>query len=139
MEMNSELNFMKTKENALLGAARVPLDSLYFPPRAEARVQNPKNEERLLEVFRNYRCERLDRQRRIPVTVSAIYLKSVVQISGLPPQSLFAAEPPFLNLPCETPVRALRGRHRWEAAKRYYLDPQDRWWTVTFYDEDGKL
>lgn len=137
--MDHELEFLTAKTNAYLGAARVPLDSLCFPPHDSVHVRNKKKEDRLLNNFAEFQCQRLGFRHRIPVVISVANLQAALNNSHLSSPSLFAVEPPLLQLPNDPPVVALRGRHRCEAARRYFQNPQDRWWTVTFYNKDGNF
>jgi hypothetical protein len=98
---------------------------------------SPLLEKRLLEIFSGYSCQRLAHENRIPVLISPKYLQQALEAANLPLGSIKDVEPPFLDLPHEPALLALSGRHRWEAAKKFYNEPQDRWWSVSLLNEDG--
>lgn len=132
----NEGSFAKIQENAYLGSARICLDNLYFAPHA-SRIDNEKCEARLLNLFRDYSCDRDAYENRIPVAVSQELLRQALEKANMPISSIREAVPPFLPLPSTIELLALRGRHRWKAAKRFYNEPTDRWWTVVFFDANG--
>ncbi|GLA67336.1 hypothetical protein AtubIFM54640_010316 [Aspergillus tubingensis] len=132
----NEGSFAKIQENAYLGSARICLDNLYFAPHA-SRIDNEKCEARLLNLFRDYSCDRDAYENRIPVAVSQELLRQALEKANMPISSIREAVPPFLPLPSTIELLALRGRHRWKAAKRFYNEPTDRWWTVVFFDANA--
>jgi hypothetical protein len=134
MDLEKEVLLIKTR--AYLGAARVPLESLRFSS-IGSRMPNEDCEKRLLEIFSGYSCQRLAHENRIPVLISPKYLQQALEAANLPLGSIKDVEPPFLDLPHEPALLALSGRHRWEAAKKFYNEPQDRWWSVSLLNEDG--
>ena len=112
------------------GSIRVPLDQLEFPFPNDAAVPylDPKNVQRLIHVFELEGCFRDDHENRIPALVSRKALKRV----GVVP-SRHGAVSLVKQLP-GGPLKGLHGRHRHAAAKEYFLDASERWWTVDLYD-----
>jgi hypothetical protein len=136
--METDLDLLHIKANAHLGAARIPLESLQFLTPG-SRIPNDECQTRLLGIFNKFSCERLDHVNRIPVVISLEFLQGALAAAKLSMESIKATDPPFLPLPLEPCVLALRGRHRWEAAKKRYHKPEDRWWTVILLNEAGKI
>ncbi|KAL4862025.1 hypothetical protein BDV12DRAFT_179456 [Aspergillus spectabilis] len=127
----------KTKLNACFGAARVSLESIRFLPENLPRFRDERNEERLVSIFQENQCDRLDHQNRIPVTISARALNDILISNNITLSALKTSEPPFLNISPESPLIALHGWHRYESAKRHFHDTDHRWWIVTLYDSEG--
>lgn len=131
-----QTSFADIQEKAYLGAARISLDNIYFAPHA-SRLDNDRCEARLLNLFRDYSCDRDAYENRIPVAVSQELLQRALEDARMPMSCIREAVPPFLPLPPDTKILALRGRHRWKAAKRFYNEPTDRWWTVVLFDAES--
>ncbi|PYH40586.1 uncharacterized protein BP01DRAFT_361090 [Aspergillus saccharolyticus JOP 1030-1] len=133
--MDSE-TFSREKHKAWLGTAKIPLDSLEFPVH-ESRMDNRRCETRLLKLFREQSCERYAYDNYITAVIRRKDLLQALQESNMTIESLHQSEPPFLEIPSGLPIMGLRGKHRWMAARKYFSNPADRWWTVLFFDLDA--
>lgn len=116
-----------------LGAAKVSIYQIQFDPPLP-RDLDPKNLDRLREIFRKNRCRRLDVDNHVPAIVSRQDLADALRKAGTSQRSLLT------NNPYQSPqlgfltgqLRALHGRHRVQAGAEV-LPPADRWWMVDLY------
>lgn len=121
--------------HAVLGSARVPLNSIRF---WEPRLFKKQNVERLLMVFQTYQVSRLPVENQIPVLISESHLSEVLRDSRLTVGDLGLVDPPFLPVTKQRPLLALRGVLRGTAAQRYFRDfPSEQWWTVLLIRAEG--
>ncbi|RDH35881.1 hypothetical protein BDQ94DRAFT_158059 [Aspergillus welwitschiae] len=102
-----QTSFADIQEKAYLGAARISLDNIYFAPHA-SRLDNDRCEARLLNLFRDYSCDRDAYENRIPVAVSQELLRRALEDARMPMSCIREAVPPFLPLPPDTKILALR-------------------------------
>ena len=118
-----------------LGTAKVPINHIQFDPPLP-RDLDPKNLNRLREIFRKNRCRRLDIDHHVPSFVSHHDLNLALQRANVPQGSLLTNDPRHFPLLGFIPghLRALHGRHRVQAGAEM-LPPADRWWTVDLYSD----
>ncbi|KAI9036318.1 uncharacterized protein KD926_002082 [Aspergillus affinis] len=126
---------LRILNDAYLGHARVPLESLYYQ-NSGGRVFSELNKERLLEIYSNAGCERMTAPHFIMALISPVELDKYLKANSMSRSSLSLGEMPFLRLPSSPTLHALSGRHRWEAAKEFYTTPQDRWWAVVLFNKE---
>ncbi|KAK9604418.1 hypothetical protein V6Z93_002386 [Aspergillus fumigatus] len=131
-----ELQLATERRLKYLGTAKVPINNIQFDPPLP-RDLDPKNLNRLREIFRKNRCRRLDIDNHVPAIVSHHDLRLALQRANVPRGSLLTDDPqhfPFLGFMAGQ-LRALHGRHRVQAGAEI-LPPADRWWTVDLYSND---
>ncbi|KAL4889154.1 hypothetical protein BDV59DRAFT_205428 [Aspergillus ambiguus] len=119
-----------------LGTAKVHINQIQFDPPLP-RDLDPKNLNRLREIFRKNRCRRLDVDNHVPAIVSQHDLSLTLQKANVPRRLLLTNDPqhfPLLGFSVGQ-LRALHGRHRVQAGAEM-LPPADRWWTVDLYSDD---
>ncbi|KAL6229549.1 hypothetical protein BDW75DRAFT_249578 [Aspergillus navahoensis] len=131
-----ELRLATERRLKYLGTAKVPINNIHFDPPLP-RDLDPKNLNRLREVFRKNRCRRLDIDNHVPAIVSHHDLNLALQTANVPRGSLLTNDPRHFPLLGFIPghLRALHGRHRVQAGAEM-LPPADRWWTVDLYSDD---
>jgi hypothetical protein len=118
-----------------IGAAKVSIRQIQFEPPLP-RDLDPKNLDRLRNIFRKNRCRRLDVHNHVPATVSRHDLADALQKANIPQESLLTTEGRHIpRLEFRTgQIRGLHGRHRVQAGVAV-LPPADRWWTVDLYTD----
>ncbi|KAI1192075.1 hypothetical protein F5B17DRAFT_379380 [Nemania serpens] len=110
------------------GTAKISLDCLFFDPEGELSKEKTS---RLVDIFKQEGCDRLNDSHAIPGNVTADLLSASLRQSNLSTADLRGSEPPALRLPTGMHVSCLYGRHRVEALRRLgHLSP---WWTVKLY------
>lgn len=128
-----EIRLATERRLKYIGTAKVNIYHIQFDPPLP-RDLDPKNLDRLREVFRKNRCRRLDVDNHVPATVSRQDLADALRNANVPQQSLLTSEPhqsPQLGFTIGQ-LRALHGRHRVQAGAEV-LPPTDRWWMVDLY------
>ncbi|KAL6712964.1 hypothetical protein ACLMJK_009519 [Lecanora helva] len=99
----------------------------------------PENVQRLQNIFAVEGCHRLDPAHHVAALVSQEELDTLLACSNLSEATLthtsHAEGPPKARLNAGTRLRILHGRHRLEAARRYF-SPFEAWWTVDLYLDD---
>lgn len=70
-----ELRLATERRLKYLGTAKVPINNIYFDPPLP-RDLDPKNLNRLREIFRKNRCRRLDIDNHVPAIVFTMILIS---------------------------------------------------------------
>jgi hypothetical protein len=98
------------------------------------RDLDPKNLNRLREIFRKNRCRRLDVDNHVPAIVSQGDLAGALRNANISQRALLTDNPhqlPQLRFAAGQ-LLALHGRHRVQAGAEV-LPPADRWWTVDLY------
>lgn len=135
MAYNEEARFAE-KQNHFVGCAKVHLKHLTFDLNGSQPADltiDPKNVERLIQVFKLEGCLRLDLAHHIPAVINAQFLRESLRHSQIPETSLYGRQnPPALSFPDNTYLLCLHGKHRIAAAKNILL-PGDMWWTVDLY------
>ncbi|KJF60725.1 uncharacterized protein CIMG_12218 [Coccidioides immitis RS] len=132
-----ELQLAREKEGSLLGIARISLEHLRFEEndgigtRSVASDAGKKQVKRLLARFKRDRCRRLNPDYWIEAVISPDTLRQILNYNSL--ESLQPGTFPFLELRPEWTVLCLQGRIR-AAAAAEWLEPDDRWWIIKFYD-----
>jgi hypothetical protein len=110
-----------------IDASKVSFCQIQFEPPLP-RDLDPKNLDRLRNIFRKNRCRRLDVQNHVPATVSRHNLAEALQKANVPQESLLTAggqQIPRLEF-LAGQLRGLHGRHRVQAGVEV-LAPADRW------------
>ena len=128
-----DLQVFREKSRTFCGSVKVPINKLQY----ERTTENPrqfdgKNVTRLLRIFEEEGCVRLEPEHYVPVLISRDALPPVLRSRNL--GDVVLEEPQFFEP--DQPLTYLHGRHRLEAAKKY-LAANDRWWVVNLY-ADGK-
>lgn len=116
-----------------IGAAKVSISQIQFEPPLP-RDLDPKNLDRLRNVFRKNSCHRLDVNNHVPAVVSQQDLTSALRKANVTRQSLLtndAHQLPRLAF-LMGQLQGLHGRHRLQVGAEM-LPPADRWWTVDLY------
>ena len=141
MQSEAEKNERKITEDRSAnyrGTVRVRFEFLEFDTEG-SRELDPKNVERLIEVYKTARCLRLESEHRIPATISQQSLDLAIKRNGTSLENLLSCPqelPLELKFPLNYKLICLHGQHRVEAAKRWgKLSPKDRWWAVDLYLE----
>jgi len=128
-----ELQLFREKSRTFCGSVKVPIDKLQH----ESIPTNPRqfdnnNVARLLKVFEDEKCLRLEPDHYISALISRDALPQVLRFDNI---GDFILQKPRFFEP-KHPLTYLHGRHRLEAAKKY-LAANDKWWVVNLY-ADGK-
>lgn len=121
------------------GTARVSLDQIQFDPPLPRNL-DPKNLERLEQVFRTDRCRRLDVKNHIPAITSRQDLNDALERARIPRGSLmtgFTDQSPLIRF-SPGKLLGLHGRHRIQVGSEL-LAPIDRWWMVDLYLDGSAL
>lgn len=85
------------------GTAKVSLDQIQFDPPLPRNL-DPKNLERLEQVFREDCCRRYNVENYVPAVVSQQDLTSALELAGVPQESLMTDSPdqsPLIRFPPE--------------------------------------
>ncbi|KAJ5976578.1 hypothetical protein N7481_010285 [Penicillium waksmanii] len=131
-----EVRLAAERRMKYIGAAKISICQIQFEPPLP-RDLDPKNLDRLRNIFRKNRCRRLDVQNHVPATVSRHNLAEALQKANVPQEALLTTEGrQILRLEFRAgQLRGLHGRHRVQAGVEV-LPPADRWWTVDLYTDD---
>ena len=126
---------------AFVGRAKVSLQSLHFEASldtdiAEIRPLDPRNVDRLLDIFHLTKADRLNSCYYVPGGISGDDLQTALSNASLALDDLRGRQISDLRLPNDT-ITLYRGRHRLAAAKQH-LAPNDQWWIVDLYQKEGK-
>ena len=132
---NIDLFVFREKSRTFCGSVKVCLDKLQpEPPPLNRRQLDEKNILALVRRFGSEGCLRHDPDFYVPALISRQSLPSDVSPrnngSSFFPQE--NGEPPDFH-PAE-PLVYLQGRHRLEAARRFW-DRTERWWIVNLYSD----
>ncbi|KKZ60268.1 hypothetical protein EMCG_04995 [[Emmonsia] crescens] len=133
----SDLNLSVEKNICVLGSAKVDLVHLNFGGEQAgvvARHVNRSNVKWLLDKFETDRCRRLEPQHWIPVIIQRTAFQQILRHNLM--TNLSQPFPVAVNLPIDWKLQCLQGRVR-KAAAAEWLDPNDQWWVVKFYDAGG--
>ncbi|GFF50438.1 hypothetical protein IFM46972_09044 [Aspergillus udagawae] len=134
-----EIRLAAERRRKYIGTAKVSISQILFDPPLP-RDLDPKNLDRLREIFRKNRCRRLDVDNHVPAIVSQGDLADALRNANVSERALLTNDPhQLLQLRFAAgQLRALHGRHRVQAGAEV-LPPADRWWTVDLYlDEIGE-
>ena len=96
---------------------------------------NAKNVDRLIQVFKIEGCYCLDSDHHISAIISRQSFEQVLQDTNINHYTLINSNDPPLIWPEGATV--LHGRH-WLTATQNYLNPNEQWWVVDFYN-DGEV
>lgn len=138
----NEYEAFLAKVAAQYGVARVALDRIWFDEMADdSRTLDPAHVSRLLQLFQQGQCDRLDPDHYLSAVISDQLLHRVLERAQLSIESLRLTEPPFLPLRGEEYLVGIDGLHRHQAAVQYFSNrpERDRWWIVKLYDDRGEL
>ena len=128
-----DLQLFREKSRTFCGLVKVPIDKLHHEtiPTNPRQFDN-KNVARLLKVFEDNECLRLEPDHYVSALISRDALPQFLRSGNI--GDFILQEPQFFEP--EHPLIYLHGRHRLEAAKKY-LAANDKWWVVKLY-ADGK-
>jgi len=126
---SNDLQIFREKSRTFCGSVKIPLDKICHEELPNnPRQFNKKDVTTLLDFFRSEDCLRLDPEHYVPALIS----RSAVP-RGLHP----GGEPPRFNP--EHPVVCLHGRHRLEAARKFFTGDENRWWVVDLYSRGERV
>lgn len=133
MFTDAELQLSTERRLKYQGTAKISLDHISRHPSATKQL-NPRNIERLCEIFREDGCHRFDIQNHITAVVSRRHLKRARRAAQITADDLLTKPPEKNPVLCFSPgqVHCLHGLHRLKAAEKI-LAPSERWWTVDIY------
>ena len=135
MEESDEVDHFALRRQLFRGSAKIRLDCLFFEDDPYGEFVDPKNVTRLIQIFELEGCLRLDIEHHIPVLIEQDLLEECIAQTLIDPAKLLNGDiVPELELPPNTKLNCLHGRHRIAAARKFLL-PVDRWWTVDLYLE----
>jgi hypothetical protein len=127
-----ELRLATERRVKYIGAAKVSINQIQFEPPLP-RDLDPKNLDRLRNVFRKNGCHRLDVNNHVPAVVSQQDLTNVLRKANITRQSLLTNDAQLPRLAfLMGQLQGLHGRHRLQVGAEM-LPPADRWWTVDLY------
>ena len=133
MFTDAELQLSTERRLKYQGTAKISLDQISRHPSATQQL-NPRNIERLCDIFREDGCHRFDIQNHVTAIVSRRHLKRARRAARITADDLLTKPPeknPGLCFPSGQ-VHCLHGQHRLKAAEKT-LAPSERWWTVDLY------
>lgn len=136
-----EIESLKRIALAKIGTAKIALDNLHYPRYGDhTRLQNDSNVARLFKNFQNDSCRRESPENHIKAAISSAVLQNALQRSRCSQADLQSIDPPFLVLGQNETVTCFEGQHRLAAASLFFSSetPDDRWWTVILYNDNGK-
>ncbi len=126
---SNDLQIFREKSRTFCGSVKIPLDKICHEELPNnPRQFNEKNVTTLLDFFRWEGCLRLDPEHYVPALISR---------SAVPRDLHPGGELPRLNP--EHPVVCLHGRHRLEAARKFFTGDENRWWVVDLYSRGGRV
>ena len=138
-QFSAEVRQLEEKQSSFRGSAKIQLKHLSFDddidhmPNGLYSHLDPKNVDRLEEIFRLEGCQRLEEEHRIAATIDDQVLEEALGRSALTKASLVQqSDPPELKFEATTTLRCLNGKHRIAAAQRV-LVVGDKWWIVDLY------
>ncbi|KAJ6081405.1 hypothetical protein N7499_006279 [Penicillium canescens] len=118
------------------GIALISLSQI-VPHSSICRALDPRNVDRLCEVFSKEGCRRLDVPNHVTAVVSSDSLDAALQKSRTSAAQLMSDtsdEYPHLQF-SSGQVKCLHGQHRLKAGEEFLADC-DQWWTVNLYSDD---
>ncbi|KAI9768256.1 MAG: hypothetical protein M1840_005086 [Geoglossum simile] len=126
---------LQDKQAYFCGNAKVGLNHLNFD--TTQSLFNQSNVSRLVKIFKDEDCLRLEPDHYIPAVIDMSQLENALRQSQVSQADLlrsFQTEPPKLLFPNGFTLTCLRGQHR-IAAAREFLPPGEyhQWWTVEIY------
>ena len=128
------MDLLAERSRLFYGSVKVWLSQLVYEDLlTNPRQLDPKNVNRLLEIYRLEGCHRFDLKHRIPALIDKLTLDRALQKSSVTPSTLNSVEEPQL-LDFGRGIVYLHGRHRLEAAKTF-LEADDKWWVVDLFSE----
>ncbi|KAJ5198755.1 uncharacterized protein N7498_007872 [Penicillium cinerascens] len=133
---DEEVQLASERRLKYLGTAKVRLNEIMFNPPLPEDL-DPKNLERLREIFRKHRCRRLDIENHVPAIVSREGFEEALHKAHISAEDLSASSAntlPLLRFPAGE-LKGLHGRHRAQVGSEM-LAPVDRWWIVDLYLND---
>ena len=126
---SNDLQIFREKSRTFCGSVKVPLDKICHEERPNnLRQFNKKNVTKLIDSFRSEDCLRLDPEHHVP---------ALIPRSAAPQGLRLGGEPPHFDP--EHPVICLHGRHRLEAARKFFTGTENRWWVVDLYSRGGRV
>lgn len=130
---DTELQVGTERSRKYLGTAKIDLDHISFHPDSSPTI-DPKNIDRLREIFRSEGCCRYEIQNHITGVVSRESLQAALRAAHKAQDELITTTPqsiPHLQFSAGQ-VLCLHGQHRVRAGAEVLLG-EDRWWTVDLY------
>ena len=128
------MDLLAERGRLFYGSVKVWMSQLVYEDLlTNPRQLDPKNVNRLREIYQLEGCRRFDPEHRIPALIDELTLNRGLQKAGIAPATLNSfAEPQLLGF--EKGIIYLHGRHRLEAAKDF-LEADDKWWVVDLFSE----
>jgi hypothetical protein len=123
----TDLQIFREKSRAFIGSVKIPLDKLRHEELPDnPRQRDQKNVTRLLGIFQSPEvgCQRRDSDNHVPVLIPR---------SALPSRPL-GVDNDFQLFNPDHPLTFLHGRHRIEAARKFFTG-NDRWWIADLYSD----
>ena len=136
MVVNNGTEKFIEKRGQFYSSAKVHLRHLHFDTSNEASTLDPKNVDRLIQVFKLEGDLRLELEHRVPALIELNTLSTSCRQSHVNRDQLYLPDPPKLEFPEGFSLLCLNGKHRIEATRKTLL-PVDRWWTVDLYSDGG--
>jgi hypothetical protein len=140
---------MEAENDYFLGFARINLDALWYDhPLARRFNEHRKRPNRkrpnqdlseLEKVFASKGCENNLEKHAIKAVINVSALEEILcdqNITSLPQTLKRGIDPPHLDV---GRIKALDGRRRVCAAKNFFRNQSDKWWTVRLYSSSEQL
>ena len=129
---NPDLNILAARQ--FIGTAQVDISCLKF---FQGRQTDHWVVDNLLRVFSQSGCLRYDLDNYVPVLVFKEELQRALWTSGLTQSALKNAVKErllcLLKVVEDQKLYCSHGRHRVEAAKSFFLEQEDHWWTIKLF------
>ncbi|KAJ5215343.1 uncharacterized protein N7498_001750 [Penicillium cinerascens] len=133
MYTDHELRVTTERNRKYRGTARINLKQIFLHP-SICRSLDPRNVDRLCEIFSKEGCRRLEVANHVTAVVSNDNLNAALQKAGVSAALLMSGTPDkYPLLPFSSgQVKCLHGQHRLKAGEEF-LSECDQWWTVDLY------
>jgi hypothetical protein len=133
MYTDHELRVTTERNRKYRGTARINLKHI-FPHPSICRSLDPRNVDRLCEIFSKEGCRRLEVANHVTAVVSNDNLNAALQKAEVSAALLMSGtSDQYPHLPFSSgQVKCLHGQHRLKAGEEF-LSECDQWWTVDLY------
>jgi hypothetical protein len=129
-----DIEFATLSSKRFIGTARADISSLEFIE--GGRQIDNQIIERLISIFKDMTCRRLDPDNYIPVLITQVDLNRALRVSKVQQNALKIPASDgsyhFLRTSKGQKLKCVYGKHRVKAAERYFGEG-DRWWTITLF------